>query len=316
IECRFVVDDDHRAAAEHVRWTHENGIANLARDAPSFFQRDRSSVVRLRNIQLAQQVSKPFAVFRKVDRFGRGSDNRHTRMLQIQSEVQRRLSAELYDHAVRLLFSDNVKDIFQRKRLEVKTVRGIVIGRYRFRIAVHHDRLVALFLQGKRCMATAIIELNPLPDPVRTASQDDDLLSIPRAGLIFLFVGRVKVGRIGLELGRACIYALVHRNDAIIAPLRRNITRLRIYQERNTGVGKAGSFSFGEKIRRQAVDSVLRNVFDQIRDFLHLIQEPRIDVSQLDQLSDAEASAYSMEKVGNTVRGGRNELLPDEIFID
>ena len=81
IEGRFVIDDDHRAAPEHVRWTDKNGIADLTRDAPGFFQRDSRAVLRLRDTQLAQQLSEPLAIFCKVDRFGRGSDYRHAGVL-------------------------------------------------------------------------------------------------------------------------------------------------------------------------------------------------------------------------------------------
>jgi hypothetical protein len=57
----------------------------------------------------------------------------------------------LYDHTNRrsgggFVLADG-EDIFERERLEVEAVAGIVIGRDRLGIAVDHDGLVAIFAQ-------------------------------------------------------------------------------------------------------------------------------------------------------------------------
>jgi hypothetical protein len=61
---------------------------------------------------------------------------------------------------------------------------------------------------------TAIVELDPLADTVRTTSQDDDLGLRGRPGLILLLVGGVVVRRVGLELRRAGVEELVNRDDS------------------------------------------------------------------------------------------------------
>ena len=66
---------------------------------------------------------------------------------------------------------------FERERLEVQAVAGVVIGRDGLRIAVDHDRFDAEFLQRERRVAAAVIELDSLADAVGAAAQDHDFLA-------------------------------------------------------------------------------------------------------------------------------------------
>ena len=68
--------------------------------------------------------------------------------------------------------------IFVRQRLEVETVAGVVVGRDRFRIAIHHDRLVAVFAKSKGGVAAAVVELDSLPDTIRAAARNNDLVAM------------------------------------------------------------------------------------------------------------------------------------------
>ena len=110
--------------------------------------------------------------------------------------------------------------VFGGQRLEIEPVGGVIVGRNRFRIAVDHDRLIARLRQREAGVDAAIIELDPLPDPVRSAAQDDDLLAVARLRLAFGlakaggFVGRIHIGRFRLEFGGAGVDALEHRADA------------------------------------------------------------------------------------------------------
>src|SRR5438034_10622649 len=65
-------------------------------------------------------------------------------------------------------------------------------------------------------MDAAVVELDPLPDPVRPAAEDDDLLLGPyRLRLVVArLVGGVEVGRVRLELGAAGVDGLVDGLDA------------------------------------------------------------------------------------------------------
>ena len=80
-------------------------------------------------LEIVEQLAEEFAVFGEIDAFGIGADDRHAELLQRQRESERRLSAELHDHAIRLFGIDDVEHVFERERLEVEAVAGVVIGR-------------------------------------------------------------------------------------------------------------------------------------------------------------------------------------------
>jgi hypothetical protein len=92
-------------------------------------------------------------------------------------------------------------------------------------------------------MAAAIIELDPLPDPVRPAAQDHNLFPPAGARLAFHIahrgglVGRIHVGRLRLELGGAGIDPLEHRLNAQIGA---GAAQLRLVAARQTGKPRIG----------------------------------------------------------------------------
>ena len=58
------------------------------------------------NLQIVEQLAEQLAVFGEIDVLGIGADDRHAEPLQRQRQIQRRLAAELHDHAVGLLGID------------------------------------------------------------------------------------------------------------------------------------------------------------------------------------------------------------------
>ena len=98
-----------------------------------------------------------------------------------------------------------------------KPIRGVVVGRDRLRIAVHHDGLEAVLAQRHGGVHAAIIEFDALADAIRAAAQDHDLAPAAGIRLALLFVGRIQVGGRGRELGGAGIDALVHRVQSQLA---------------------------------------------------------------------------------------------------
>ena len=97
------------------------------------------------------------------------------------------------------------------KRLEVEPVGGVVVGRDGLRVAVDHHGLVAELAEALRRVDAAVVELDPLADPVRAGAEDHDRAT--RAVLLLgrLFVGfapgRVEVVGGGLDLAGAGIDA-------------------------------------------------------------------------------------------------------------
>ena len=65
-------------------------------------------------------------------------------------------------------------------------------------------------------MAAAIIELDPLTDPVGATAKDDDsfLVALGRR-FVFVFEGRIKVWRVGFEFGRTRVDRFEGRNDRV-----------------------------------------------------------------------------------------------------
>ena len=128
-------------------------------------------------------------------------------------QLERCLAAERHDHprhlaARRHLGVEHVGDVLIGQRLEVQPVRRVVVGRNGLGVAVDHDRLVAGVAQRHGGVDAAVVELDALADPVWARAEDDDPRPLRRADLVLLLVGRVVVGREGLELGGAGVDGL------------------------------------------------------------------------------------------------------------
>ena len=102
-ERRVVVDDLHRAAAEHVGRAHQHRIAHARGHGDRLLDRERHAVRRLGDAQLAGDRLEAPAVLREVDRLGRGAEDPDALALEPPRQPERRLPAELHDHADRLL---------------------------------------------------------------------------------------------------------------------------------------------------------------------------------------------------------------------
>ena len=123
--------------------------------------------------QPAQNVGELLPVFGVLDRIDAGADDRHAGIGQRPGQVQRRLPAELHDHAVGLHPVADVQHVLGRQRLEEQQVAGVVVGADGLGIRVDHDRLDAQLAQGEAGMAAAVVELDSLADAVGSAAEDD-----------------------------------------------------------------------------------------------------------------------------------------------
>ena len=168
LEIALLVDDLHRAAAQHVR--------RAARPADSRSRRPRRSppasvrAVRFGGCRSSSRCSICWKRSRSSAMSIMSGDVPMIGtplLLEVARELERRLPAVLDDDAVRLLDVDDLEHVLERQRLEVQAVGGVVVGRHGLRIAVDHDRLVAVLAQRHRRVHAAVVELDPLPDPVR-----------------------------------------------------------------------------------------------------------------------------------------------------
>src|SRR4030095_7634678 len=93
-----------------------------AGDGLSLSQRTDGGTRRLAQPELADERVEALAVLGAIDGVGRRPQDRHPRLTQRHRELERRLPAELDDETERLFLLDDVEDVLQRERLEVKPV--------------------------------------------------------------------------------------------------------------------------------------------------------------------------------------------------
>ena len=80
--------------------------------ARACFDAGGDAALRLAQLELVEQLLEAVAVLGEIDRVGRGAEDRHLGLLQRLGELQRRLAAELHDHAMqRAVLSLGVDDL-------------------------------------------------------------------------------------------------------------------------------------------------------------------------------------------------------------
>ena len=290
VQCARVIDNRHRPAAKHVRWADQHRVADLAGDLPRLLARHRQPVRRLGDPEIPEELREPLPVLREIDRVGRRADDVDASRLQVERQLQRRLTAELHDgqnlSAALLLPPDHRTDVLERERLEVEPVNRVVVGRDGLRVAVDHYRLVALLAQGEGGVAAAVVELDPLADPVGTAPENHDLRAVGRVRLALPFVRAVEVRRERLEFGGARIDPLVDRMQVHFVTPRRNRLGLDAEDDTQLLVAEAGALEREQQVVRHLARTDHRRGAAQFHDLRELRQEPRIDTRRLVHLLD------------------------------
>ena len=204
-------------------------------DLGGLLGRERGAVGRVLDVEAAQQGAEAAAVLGQVDRVDRRAEQRHAGLLEGAGELQRGLAAELDDHALGVLLLADGEHVLGRQRLEVEAVGGVVVGRDGLRVAVDHHRVAIELASGHRGMHAAVVELDPLADPVGPGAEDDDRVALAATHLGggdagVALVSGVVVGRCGLELGGAGVDRLVGADKALGAVALRG-QRLQLAQE-------------------------------------------------------------------------------------
>ena len=97
-------------------------------------------------------------------------------------------------------------------------------------------------------MHTAVIKLNPLPNPIRAAAENHHLLAIGRIYLVIAaVVGGIVIRRVRLEFRRARIHQPIARYQSRRIALRPNSILRAPRQMRNLPVEKPYAFAFSSK---------------------------------------------------------------------
>lgn len=74
--------------------------------------------------------------------------------MQLHGEIVGNLSTYRNDDSVGRFEIDDIKYAFERKLVEVKSVAHVVVGRYRFRVIIDHNR----FITNLRAVCMALTE--------------------------------------------------------------------------------------------------------------------------------------------------------------
>ena len=138
----------------------------------------------------------------------------HARRFQAPRELERRLTAELHDHALGALTIDDLENVLEGERLEVQLVRGIEVRGDRFGIRVDHDRLEALLPQRDGGADAAVIELHALANTIRSAAEDDHRSAATARRFVLLVVAAVEIRRRRGELTGTSVHHFVCRPNA------------------------------------------------------------------------------------------------------
>ena len=175
-------------------------------------------------------------------------------------------------------------------------------------------------------MAAAVIEFDPLSDPVGAAAEDHDLLFVRDANLIFSerrsaggrvgVVGRLRIDRLEwnlvcgviirrprFELGGAGVYQLVHRTYAVhrARVAARCMSDLRIAVAQPLRVSKPAV----------AQDGVLG-----FHEFAHLREKPRVDSRQFVDLIQTPTHLHGVADVVRSPLARTGELVAQDISRD
>ena len=178
LEALARVDDLHRPAAEHVGGPHEQREADLLAALEGLGDRAGGRVRRRLIAEPLEQRAEAPAILGQVDRLDARAEQRHARLGQAGGELQRRLAAELHDHALRALDLDDREHVLERERLEVEAVGGVVVGGDGLGVAVDHHRVAAGLAHRHRRVHAAVVELDALADAVGARAEDHDRLAL------------------------------------------------------------------------------------------------------------------------------------------
>src|SRR5580698_3205968 len=203
--------------------------------------------------------------------------------------------------------------VFERERLEIETVAGVVVGRNRLWIAVDHDGLVTILTQRVTGVAATVIELNSLPYAVRTGTKNDYFFLRGGRGLVFVFVSGIQIRRVAFELGGAGIDSFVHRLQSVLLAEVTNffLTAFSIQTPGSgeTSVGEAHTLGFAKHRGRDRFHRMLFQLKLHVVNFFELIEKPRVNRCHLRDLFDGETLAKRVLDISQTLGMRRDQAL-------
>ena len=329
IELLFVEDHLHGATTQHIGRADHHRIAHAGRHIPGFRLTAGQAMPGLANLQLAQDRFELLAIFSTVDRLRRRAPDLGPcgatflgvePVQQGNRQFQWGLPPELDHHAVRLLDLDHIEDILEGEGLEIEAVAGVVVRRDGLRVAVHHHRCDACVLSGEGGMAAAVVEFDPLANPVGPAPKDHHLA--PAAAIAHFagwgqrceasvavqlldraLVGRVVIRRGGCEFSRTGVNGLEHGSDSEAMAMTPHTQFIAIGLPGDLAIRKAELLEF-EQLRSGQVAQLptAQQLLLSVDDASQLGQEPGINAADPVNFSIGPTSQHGAADAENPLR--------------
>ena len=290
--------DLHRAPPQHIARAHEHGIADALGRAHAVGDVRHGLAVRLRDLQLQQELFKAVAVFGALDRVGLRADHFHAALHQRLDEIDGGLAAERRDHAERLFQLDDVHHVLDRERLEVELIRAGIVRGHGLGVVVDDDGLVARLADRLDRVNGGVVEFHALPDADRAGAEDKDLFALGDNGLVLLLVGGVEVGDVAFKLARAGVDHLVHGADVLRAPRVGDRLFRALPEVREVVVGEAHALGLqqGVGVERRVLDGAL-----ELDDVVELVEEEHVDAREVADTVVVHAQPHELRDGEDTV---------------
>ena len=171
LQLLLVVAHVHRSTREHVRRTHQNGIAHLVDKLLDVVEACQRTPSRLVDAQFVEHSRELVAVLCTVDIHGRGTQYGHTLTMQLHGQVVGNLTTHADDDATGLLQVHHVEHALQRELVEIEAVAHVIVGRHGLGVIVNHDRLIAQFASRVDGVHRTPVELHARADAIGTRAQ-------------------------------------------------------------------------------------------------------------------------------------------------
>src|SRR5262249_42829900 len=152
------------------------GVANLFGDPECFLGARCDTASGTAKGKLGQKTVEAASVLGPIDGVRRRSEQSKSGLLQRNSEFQRGLASELNDDPFRLPFVADRENVLEGERLEVESVRRVIVGGDGLRVAVAHHCLVAELAERLHGVHAAVVEFDALTDMIRATAENDHLL--------------------------------------------------------------------------------------------------------------------------------------------
>jgi len=317
-----VVHHVHRAPAEDVGGTHEDGVADVVREFEGLGFAGRGAAFRLGDTALVHQAVEAVAVLREVHGVDAGAQNLTVEAAAIEfglqrvADVDRGLSAELHHHAVGVGRFDHVSHLLGCNRLEKEAVGGVVVRRHRLGVVVDDVGVDALLAERLDGVYRTVVELDALPDADGTAADDDDALHVTvdaefarrgrpleRAGDVLRFARGVVVRRLGGELSRTGV-------DLLVRPA--GDGRL---DGAHVGAGRRRDFGVGDALDCRVGEVALGGVRHRVGDACEPLDVPLLDAGQVDHVLDGVIAVERLEDGVRAVGRRPREILALQRFV-